>query len=290
LSYEVLSLKKIGIVAKLDKQEALDVAKELVAWLEERQVEVFVDSVLAGKIGYSKGVDRKKIPSLVEMLVVLGGDGTLLSAARIVGTKEIPILGVNLGSLGFLTEITLDELYEVLEKILQGTYETNERMMLSVTVTRWGEEIGQYSGLNEAVINKSTWAKIIDLETWIDDEYLNTYRADGLIIATPTGSTAYSLSAGGPIIYPSIHSIVISPICSYTMSNRPIVVPDEVTVKVALTTPGSDAQLTLDGQVGCPLKVGDVVEIKTAESHIYLIKSPTKSYYEVLKSKLKWGT
>ena len=283
-------MNKIGILAKLDKQEALDVAKKLIAWLEDKKVEAFVDTVLADKIGYKKGVDRKKIPSMVEMLVVLGGDGTLLSAARIVGTKEIPILGVNLGSLGFLTEITLDELYSVLEKILQGTFETNERMMLSVTVTRWGEEIGQYSGLNEAVINKGTWTKIIDLETWINDEYINTYRADGLIIATPTGSTAYSLSAGGPIIYPSIHSIAISPICSYTMTNRPIVVPDDVTVKVILKTPESDAQLTLDGQVRCPLKVGDAVEVKKAESHIYLIKSPTKSYYEVLKSKLKWGT
>lgn len=283
-------MKKIGIIAKLDKQEALDVAKKLITWLENKKVEAFVDTVLADKIGHKNGVDRKKIPSMVEMLVVLGGDGTLLSAARIVGTKEIPILGVNLGSLGFLTEITLDELYQVLEKILQGNFETNERMMLSVTVTRWGEEIGRYSGLNEAVINKGLWAKIIDLETWINDEYINTYRADGLIIATPTGSTAYSLSAGGPIIYPSIHSFAISPICSYTMTNRPIIVPDDVTVKVVLKTPESDAQLTLDGQVGCPLKVGDAVEIKKAESHVYLIKSPTKSYYEVLKSKLKWGT
>jgi NAD+ kinase len=283
-------LKKVGVIAKLNKPEALEAGKELIAWLEDHQVEVFVDAVLADKIGYKKGVDRKKIPSLVEMLVVLGGDGTLLSAARIVGTKEIPILGVNLGSLGYLTEVALDELYQVLDSILKGSFETDERMMLSVTVTRWGEEVGKFSGLNEAVINKGNLARIIDLETWISGEYINTYRADGLIIATPTGSTAYSLSAGGPIIYPSIHSIVISPICSYTMTNRPIVVPDVVIIKVILKTIESDAQLTLDGQVGCPLKGGDVVEIKKAKSHIYLIKSPTKSYYEVLKSKLKWGT
>lgn len=283
-------MKKIGIIAKLNKPEALEASKELNDWLEEQNIEVFLDNDLAEKVGNKTGVNKNDIPSLVEMIIVLGGDGTMLSAARIVGTREIPILGVNLGSLGFLTEITLDELYHVLEKILKGEIDKDERMMLSVTVKRWGEEIGRFTVLNDTVINKGTLARIIDLETKIDGELVNTYRADGLIIATPTGSTAYSLSAGGPIIYPSIHSFVISPICPFTMTNRPIVVPDEVTIQVILKTPESDVQLTLDGQVAFPLRVGDVVRIKKAKSHIYLIKSPNKSYYEVLRSKLNWGT
>ncbi|MFQ5900086.1 MAG: NAD(+)/NADH kinase [Thermodesulfobacteriota bacterium] len=282
-------MKNIGIIAKLNKSEALEVTGELIGWLEGHKVEVFLDSDLATEVGRNDGYSKNEIPSMVEMLIVLGGDGTLLSAARVVGTREVPILGVNLGGLGFLTEITLDELYQVLESVLNGEFETEERMMLSIRVVRWGEEIANYTALNDVVINKGTLARIIDLETKIDGEYVNTYRADGLVIATPTGSTAYSRSAGGPIIYPSIHSIIISPICPFNTTNHPIVVPNEAVIDVTMKTGESDLLLTLDGQVGFPLKVGDVIKVKKATSYIYLITSPARSYYEVLRTKLKWG-
>ncbi len=281
---------KIGVVTKLNKEEAVEEAKKLLAWAQEKGVEVFIDRDLAMKTGYGEGYDKNRIPELIDVLVVLGGDGTLLSAARLVGTKEVPILGVNLGSLGFLTEIALDELYDVMEKVLRGEYECEERMMLCARVYRWGEEVAAYTVLNDAVINKGTLARIIDLETKVDGEYITTYRADGLIISTPTGSTAYSLSAGGPIVHPSLNSIIISPICPFTLTNRPIVLPEHMKIEVTLKTPESDVLLTLDGQVGFPLRVGDIVKVERASRHLLLIKSPTRSYFEVLRKKLKWGS
>lgn len=281
---------KIGIVTKLNKPEAIEETKRLLEWLKEKGLEVFIDRDLALKIGFEKGYDKNEVPELIDFLVVLGGDGTFLSAARLVGVKEVPILGVNLGSLGFLTEITRDELYSVMEMVLEGKFECEERMMLLVKVTRWGEEVASYTVLNDAVINKGTLARIIDLETKVDGEYITTYRADGLIISTPTGSTAYSLSAGGPIIYPSLNSIVISPICSFTLTIRPLVLPKDVSIEVTLKTRESDILLTLDGQVGFPLRIEDVVKINKAERNLHLVKSPTRSYFEVLREKLKWGS
>lgn len=281
---------KIGIITKLNKEEAIEETKRLLTWAEERDVEVFIDRDLATKTGYREGYDKNEIPELIDLLVVLGGDGTLLSAARLVGTKEVPILGVNLGSLGFLTEITLDELYQVMDRVVKGDFECEERMMLCARVYRWGEEVAAYTVLNDAVINKGTLARIIDLETKVDGEYITTYRADGLIISTPTGSTAYSLSAGGPIVYPSLHSIIIAPICPFTLTNRPIVLPEHMRIEVTLRTPESDVLLTLDGQVGFPLRVGDIVAIEKASGHLLLVKSPTRSYFEVLRRKLKWGS
>ncbi len=281
---------KIGIVTKINKEEAIEETKKLLAWAEGKGIEVFIDRDLAIKTGYREGYDKNRIPEMIDLLVVLGGDGTLLSAARLVGTREVPILGVNLGSLGFLTEITLDELYDVMEGVLKGDFEYEERMMLCARVYRWGEEVATYTVLNDAVINKGTLARIIDLETRVDGEYITTYRADGLIISTPTGSTAYSLSAGGPIVYPSLNSIIIAPICPFTLTNRPIVLPEHMKIEVTLKTPESDVLLTLDGQVGFPLRVGDVVTIEKASRHLRLVKSPTRSYFEVLRRKLKWGS
>ena len=281
---------KIGIVTKINKEEAIEETKKLLAWAEGKGIEVFIDRDLAIKTGYREGYDKNRIPEMIDLLVVLGGDGTLLSAARLVGTREVPILGVNLGSLGFLTEITLDELYDVMEGVLKGDFEYEERMMLCARVYRWGEEVATYTVLNDAVINKGTLARIIDLETRVDGEYITTYRADGLIISTPTGSTAYSLSAGGPIVYPSLNSIIIAPICPFTLTNRPIVLPEHMKLEVTLKTPESDVLLTLDGQVGFPLRVGDVVTIEKASRHLRLVKSPTRSYFEVLRRKLKWGS
>jgi NAD+ kinase len=223
------------------------------------------------------------------MIIVLGGDGTLLSVARLVGGYEVPILGVNLGGLGFLTEIHLEELYRVLERVIQGDYKKDEREVLNVTVFRRGDQMAEFTVLNDAVINKGALARIIDLETTINGEYISTFKSDGLIISTPTGSTAYSLSAGGPIVYPSLHCIVITPICSHTLTNRPIVIPDDVAIRIVLKTEDQEVILTLDGQLGFPLEFGDVVEVKKAQYRIFLIQSPYRHYFGLLREKLKWG-
>jgi NAD+ kinase len=223
------------------------------------------------------------------MIIVLGGDGTLLSVARLVGDQEVPILGVNLGGLGFLTEITLEELYRVMEKVVQGDFITNERVVLNVSVIRRGEKMAEFFVLNDAVINKGALARIIDLETTINQDYVTTFKSDGLIISTPTGSTAYNLSAGGPIVYPSLHCIIITPICPHTLTNRPIVIPDDVEIRATLKAKQQEVILTLDGQQGFTLEFEDVVEVKKAEGRILLIKSPYRHYFEVLREKLKWG-
>ena len=196
------------------------------------------------------------------MIIVLGGDGTLLSVARQVWNRNIPILGVNLGGLGFLTEITLDELYPVLEKVLQDDFTINEREVLNAGVIRSGKRIAEFIVLNDAVINKGALARIIDLETTINDEYLSTFRSDGLIISTPTGSTAYNLSAGGPIVYPSLHTIIITPICPHTLTIRPIIIPDDVKIRALLKSSNEEVTLTLDGQQGFSLEFEDVVEVR----------------------------
>jgi NAD+ kinase len=223
------------------------------------------------------------------MIIVLGGDGTLLSVARLVRDYEIPILGVNLGGLGFLTEIPLEELYRVLERVVQGDFITDERVVLSAAVIRRGERMAEFTVLNDAVVNKGALARIIDLETTINGEYLTTFKSDGLIISTPTGSTAYNLSAGGPIVYPSLHCIIITPICPHTLTNRPIMIPDDVEIRATLKTKQQEVILTLDGQQGFILEFEDVVEVRKAEGRILLIKSPYRHYFELLREKLKWG-
>jgi NAD+ kinase len=282
-------MKKIGIIAK-DIPAALKAAKKLTVWLESRGKKVFIDRETAASIK-QKGYDRAELPALVEMLIVLGGDGTLLSAARHVADAHtnVPIFGVNLGSLGFMAEVSLDELYDNLEKAIAGKLETEDRMMLSTSVIRDGKHIARYRVLNDAVINKGALARMMELRITVSDGHLTTLRADGLIVATPTGSTAYSLSAGGPIIHPTIHCFVVTPICPHTLSNRPIALPDTVVVTVCLTSQSEDVSLTLDGQIGFPLMPNDVVEIKRSRFKMRLIKHPTKSYYEILRSKLKWG-
>ena len=280
---------KIGIVAK-PKKPADEVVKSLVSWLTERGHEVVLDEDTAALAGLECSHKKSEIPSLTELIVVLGGDGTLLSVARLVGDKEVPLLAVNLGALGFLTEITLDELYTTLEKVLEGDFILDERSMLEAHVHRQGERIAKYYVLNDVVIHKGTLARIIDLETFIDDCYLTTYRADGLIISSPTGSTAYSLAAGGPIIHPSLPAIILNPICPFTLGQRPLVIPDTLgKIKVTLLTENEDVFLTLDGQVGFALRVRDTVEVSKAPYTIKLIKSPYRNYFEVLRTKLKWG-
>ena len=262
--------------------------KDLVGWLKDHKVECFVEPEMAQSISHAS-LEVKEMPRAVEMVIVLGGDGTLLAAARALQKKHIPILGVNLGGLGFLTEIALDELYSMLEAILRGEYKTDERMLLDVLVWRKEKVVEEFTVLNDVVINKGALARIIELETMVDNAHLTTFRADGLIIATPTGSTGYSLSAGGPIVYPSLHSIIITPICPHNLTNRPIIVPKEASITVTLCSAEHEVFLTLDGQVGFKMQLNDRVEIKRSEGGINLIKSPSRGYFEVLRTKLMWG-
>jgi len=288
-------MKRIGIITKRDKPEAVAIVKNLVEWLRLKEVEVYIEEEMGNLLGlsisgpYLNSVKRKEIPSHVEMIIVLGGDGTLLSVARQVWNLNIPILGVNLGGLGFLTEIGQEELGGILERVLQGDFKTDERDVLNASVIRKGERIAEYTVLNDAVVNKGVLARIIDLEISINGEYLTTFQSDGLIISTPTGSTAYNLSAGGPIVYPSLHTLIITPICPHTLTNRPIVIPDDVEVRAILKSKQEEVFLTLDGQQGFPLEFEDLIELKKAEGRILLIKSPYRNYFELLRKKLKWG-
>jgi NAD+ kinase len=288
-------MNHIGIVAKRNKPEAVAVVRNLVEWLRPKKIQVYIEKEIEELLsptlseGNWKSVERDEMPPHVEMMIVLGGDGTLLSVGRQVWNRNIPILGVNLGGLGFLTEITLDELYSVLEKVLQDDFEINERETLKAGVIRRGKRIAEFIVLNDAVINKGALARIIDLETTINGEYLSTFRSDGLIISTPTGSTAYNLSAGGPIVYPSLHTIIITPICPHTLTIRPIIIPDDVKIRALLKSRDEEVTLTLDGQQGFTLKFEDVVEVGKAEGRILLIKSPYRHYFELLREKLKWG-
>ena len=288
-------MKRIGIIAKKNKPEAVNIAKDLVEWLRPKKIEVYIEEEIEKLLSptlsevYWKSIKREDIPTDIEMIVILGGDGTLISVARQVWNKNIPILGVNLGGLGFLTEITLNELYSVLERVIRDDFEIDEREVLNVGVIRRGRRIAEFVVLNDAVVNKGALARIIDLETTINGEYLSTFRSDGLIISTPTGSTAYNLSAGGPIVYPSLHTIVITPICPHTLTIRPIIIPDDVKIRTLLKSRDEEVTLTLDGQQGFTLEFEDVVEVEKAEGRILLIKSPYRRYFELLREKLKWG-
>ena len=288
-------MKRIGIIAKQNKPEAAPIVRNLIEWLQPKKIEVYIDEGMGNLFTPHPSatnlcfVEKKEIPSYAEMIIVLGGDGTLLSVARLVEDHDVPILGVNLGGLGFLTEITLEELYRVLERVVQGDFVTDERVVLNAAVIRRGERLAEFVVLNDAVVNKGALARIIDLETTINGEYLTTFKSDGLIISTPTGSTAYSLSAGGPIVYPSLHCIIITPICPHTLTNRPIVIPNDVQIRATLKTKQQEVILTLDGQQGFSLEFEDVVEVRKAEGRILLIKSPYRHYFEVLREKLKWG-
>ncbi len=288
-------MKRIGIVTKQNKPETVGMTRSLLEWLRPRGIEVFLEEEMGGLLGlpilspYLNCVERNCLPDHVEMIIVLGGDGTLLSVARLVKDRGVPILGVNLGGLGFLTEITLDELYGMLERVIRGDFKTDRRVILCASVIRRGERMAEFHVLNDAVINKGALARIIDLETTINGEYLTTFKSDGLIISTPTGSTAYNLSAGGPIVYPSLHAIIITPICPHTLTNRPIMIPDDVEIRVVLKARNQEVALTLDGQLGFSLEYEDMVEVRKGETDILLIKSPYRHYFEVLREKLKWG-
>jgi NAD+ kinase len=283
-------VQRIGVVTKPSKPEAEPVLRNLIAWLRERGREVVLDREAAAIVpGAGPGLPRDEVVAWADLVIVLGGDGTILSVARLIGSREVPILGVNLGGLGFLTEITLDELFPTLEAVLRNEFNVSRRLTLTARVLRGGEPIASYEALNDAVITKTALSRIVDLETHVNGEYVATFRADGLIVSTPTGSTAYCLAAGGPIIYPSLPAVVIIPICPHTLTNRPLVLPDSAVVEIIQGSAGEDVHLTVDGQVGVGLRHRDVVALKRSDRTIALIKSPKLNYFELLRTKLKWG-
>ena len=282
-------MKKIGVVAKPRITAAKNVLEELYAYLTQQDKTVFMDKDTAALLGRSSAHQKSMIPSLVDMMIVLGGDGTLLSVARLVEGKDVPILGVNLGGLGFLTEVTLEELFPTLEKVFKKDFITDDRLMLKAHIHRQGERVAQSVILNDVVVSKGTLARMIKLQVHIDGQFVTSLRGDGLIIASPTGSTAYSLSAGGPILNPSVDAMVLTPISPHTLTNRPIVIPNNTHVEVTLKSGEEGTNVTFDGQVGFSLRQNDVVEVWTIDSKIKLIRSPDRNYYEVLRQKLKWG-
>lgn len=285
-----MQIQNVAIFAKMHDPRCQGVADDLINWLEEKNCLPLVDADLALHIGYHKGLSHEEIREQAELVVVLGGDGTLISVARLFCGKDVPILGVNLGSLGFLTEITVEELYPRLERCLLGDPRVSDRMMLEVTVIRGGKEIEKNHVLNDVVINKGALARIVDLETKVNRHFLTTYKADGLIVSTPTGSTGYSMSAGGPIIQPAMSCIVITPICPHTLTNRPIVVTDDSIISITIASSFDEkVYLTLDGQVGFKLDPGDMIEVRRALKTTSLVISKSRDYFEILRTKLKWG-
>ena len=282
-------MKSVGIFVKRHHQDAVRVAAQVAEWLSGRGIEVLADEALAAAVPAAQSCQETVIPDQADLLIVLGGDGTLLSVARLVGDRCTPILGINLGSLGFLTEITRDEIIPVLEQLVAGELTVSERLRLDVIIRREGAEVARYRVLNDLVINKGALARIIDMEAWVDDTYLTTFKADGLIVATPTGSTAYNLAAGGPIISPALHCLVISPICPHMLTNRPIIVSDEAVIRIEVKFQNEEVAMTADGQIGMPLQGGDVVEIRRSPHPTMLVLSPTKDYFQILRTKLKWG-
>jgi len=281
----------IGIFSRPRRADLADVVPALLDWLAKRGCRVLYDTETAAALhnGAGAGLHRSRMAAESDLLIVLGGDGTLLAAAREAASRGIPVLPINLGSLGFLTSFTLQELYPALEETLAGTAETSERVMLTANLLRNGQTIKSQSVLNEAVINKGALARMIEVELSIDDDFVCRYRADGLIVATPTGSTAYSLSAGGPIVQPAVESIVITPICPHTLTDRPLVVCDSCNIQMRLRGDAESVYLTLDGQRGIQMQSEDRVLISRAKERLKLIQPHRKSYYEILRSKLKWG-
>lgn len=282
-------MKNIGIVAKPHISEAKAILEQLLAYLSKQNKTVIMDKDTGALLGRPATHQKSEIPSLVDIMIVLGGDGTLLSVARLVEGKDVPILAVNLGGLGFLTEVTLEELFTTLEKIFKKDFVTDDRLMLKAHIHRQGERVAQSVVLNDVVVSKGAIARMIKLQIHIDGQFVTSLRGDGLIVASPTGSTAYSLSAGGPIINPAVDAMILTPISPHTLTNRPIVIPNNSHVEVTLKTREEGTNVTFDGQVGFSLRQNDVVEVWTTESRIKLIRSPNRNYYEVLRQKLKWG-
>lgn len=284
------ALKTIGIISRPGREHLSIVVPPLLKWLEQRGVKTVFDEETAASLPDAlKGQPRESVADSSQILLVLGGDGTMLAAARLAAPRGIPLLPVNMGSLGFLASFTREELYPALEDVLGGRSSVSRRVMLMVELESSGAIIENQRALNEAVINKGALARMIEMELTINSDFVCRYRADGLIVASPTGSTAYSLSAGGPIVHPAVESFIVTPICPHTLSDRPLVIPDSSCVEVKLNGDTESVFLTLDGQPGIPLQPTDRVRISRAKEALKLIQPPAKSYFEILRNKLKWG-
>ncbi|MEW6131319.1 MAG: NAD(+)/NADH kinase [Acidobacteriota bacterium] len=274
---------------KPQEPRATKVANEIAAWAADKNIELFIKDRATEIPENAYSASEKEIASLCGLIVALGGDGTMLGVARAIGGCGTPVLGINLGTLGYLTEFSVEEAIPALENFLRGEYQITHRTLIDWQVVRQSQIIGSGSALNDVVVNKATLARMIELDFSASNAPVTTYRADGLIVATPTGSTAYNLSAGGPIIYPSVGAIAIAPICPHTLTNRPLILPDTADIKLELKTHGQEVMLASDGQVSVQLKVGDVIEIRKSEKTFNTIVAKGHNYFEILRSKLKWS-
>jgi NAD+ kinase len=269
-----MNVRNVVIVTKPKQPDVARVAAELLQWFRAKSVAASLEPQAA---------------LTADLAVVLGGDGTLLAAARLLADRQVPIVAINYGGLGFLTEVTLSEMYPVLELVLGGEFVTEQRMMVDLHVSREEKRLAQYRALNDVVINKGTLSRMIELEARVDGQYVSRFRADGLIVSTPTGSTAYNLSAGGPIIFPTMTAMVVTPICSHTLTNRPIVLPGHVKIAIVLRSAQDDVYITVDGQVGLKLQMGDHIVVQKSDVTVKLVAPADKNYFDVLRGKLKWG-
>jgi NAD+ kinase len=285
-----MPIKRVGIISKPKKAEVREIVPALLEWLRERSIEVFIDKETGAIMETKEGcLTRNEMPSHADLLIVLGGDGTLLATARVLNRKPVPILAVNLGGLGFLTEITREELIPTLETVIAGTHQTDHRVQIEGELIRADEILTPFLALNDVVLNKGAIARILDFEVRVNGEKVSTYKSDGLIVSTPTGSTAYSLAAGGPIVTPSVEAFLITPICAHTLTHRPLVLPNTVKIEVTVKSLREAAYLTVDGQVGIAAHSEDVVRIRKADSYVELVRPPSTPYFQILQKKLKWG-
>ncbi|MCL4795596.1 MAG: NAD(+)/NADH kinase [Bryobacteraceae bacterium] len=283
------TIQTVGIISKPEVREARTLVPAVLQWLETKGVDVRIDEITARYAGRQPGLARNAVPEGCDLVIVMGGDGTLLSAARAIAGRDIPLFAVNLGGLGFLTAITVEELFPELERALRNEHRVAKRRMLSCEVQRGGEVVARYEALNDIVITKAHIARMIDLVCNVDAHFVCRYKADGLIIATPTGSTAYSLSAGGPIVFPSVGALCITPICPHMLTNRPVLVSDSSVIQILNLARGEDAYLTIDGQVGSPLQEQDRIVCRSSQNSLCLIRPPRMLFFDVLRQKLKWG-
>jgi len=284
--------KTVAILSKPDKRELFEVAPEVVRWLAARHYSVVVDRESSAYLKHERvrAVERAKIFSTrPEFAIVLGGDGTMLAAARALAKPRIPILGVNLGSLGFLTEVTLEELYPTLEAAVAGRCIRERRAMLHCETKRDGKTISQHDLLNDAVVNKTELARIADFDVYIDDQFVSNYKSDGLIVSTPTGSTAYSLAAGGPIVLPDVNALIITPVSPHALTNRPLAVCDTAEIAIVVRSAEGTAYLSIDGQLGERLRDGDRILCRRSKVEVELLKLKSRTFFDVLRAKLKWG-
>jgi NAD+ kinase len=288
-------IARVGVVVKPHQAEAVKTLCELVMWLDQRGLSLVSEKTAEhDRVEHDIGcviptVSREEMAGQVDLIVVLGGDGTMISVARMIGERDIPVLGINFGSLGYLAEFRIEEMFPALDLILKGDFRLDRRVMLDAALVRGDELVGTGRVLNDVVINKAALARIIEIEARFDSHYVNSFRADGLIVSTPTGSTAYNLSAGGPVVYPSMNAVIVTPICPFTLSNRPIVIPDGALIEVSLKTENEEVILTLDGQKGFPLEAHDKVLIRKSKTTFNIVQPTNRNYFDVLRDKLRWG-